>query len=115
MSTDSKLVVLESPYAADTRKWHKIYTKYARKCMRDSLDRGEYPFASHLLYTQDGILDDKIPEERTRGIEAGYAWMEHARTVVFYMDYGLSPGMVSALAKAVSLGKKIEYRKLERL
>ena len=38
-----KLVYLESPYAGDIEK----NIKYARLCMKDSLDRGEYPFPSH--------------------------------------------------------------------
>ena len=52
-----KLVYLESPYAGDVEK----NIKYARLCMKDSLDRGEYPFASHLLYTQENILNDNDP------------------------------------------------------
>ena len=56
-----KLVYLESPYAGDVEK----NIKYARLCMKDSLDRGEYPFASHLLYTQENILNDNDPVERT--------------------------------------------------
>ena len=39
-----KLVYLESPYAGDVEK----NIKYAILCMKDSLDRGEYPFASHM-------------------------------------------------------------------
>ena len=38
-------VIIESPYAGEIDK----NTAYARRCMRDSLDRGEAPFASHLL------------------------------------------------------------------
>ena len=59
-----KLVYLESPYAGDVNK----NIKYARLCMKDSLDRGEYPFTSHLLYTQENILDDNDPVERTLGM-----------------------------------------------
>jgi hypothetical protein len=35
---------------------------------------GEAPIASHLLYTQPGVLRDEIPEERRHGIDAGLAW-----------------------------------------
>ncbi len=61
------LVILESPFAGDVEK----NLEYARKCMRDCFMRGEFPFASHLLYTQDGILDDDLLEERKLGISAG--------------------------------------------
>ena len=114
MSINSKLIILESPYAADTLKQHNLNVKYARRCLKDSLDRGEFPFASHLLYTQKGVLNDKIPEEREKGILAGYAWMEHVQTVAFYMDHGISPGMAKALAMTVVLNKRIDYRYLNK-
>ncbi|MFH1358598.1 MAG: hypothetical protein ABIH37_01790, partial [archaeon] len=58
-----KLVILESPFNGDVKK----NIKYAKLCMKDCFKRGEYPFASHLLYTQDEILDDTNPEERKLG------------------------------------------------
>ena len=54
------LVIIESPYAGDI----KANIAYARRAVRDSLERGEFPIASHLLYTQPGILNDDIPSER---------------------------------------------------
>jgi hypothetical protein len=60
-----KLVILESPYAGDVA----ANTAYARACVRDSLSRGEAPLASHLLYTQPGILRYDVPDERQRGID----------------------------------------------
>ena len=84
-----KRVILESPYAGDVDR----NVKYARLCVRDSLMRGEAPIASHLLYTQDGILDDNLPEERQHGIDAGLSWKEVADKQVFYIDYGYSAGM----------------------
>ena len=82
-------VILESPFAGDIEK----NIKYARECVRDSLLRGEAPIASHLLYTQDGILDDRIPEERKWGIDAGLAWKSVAEKHVVYIDLGITPGM----------------------
>lgn len=55
-----RLVIIESPFAGDVEK----NTRYARACVRDSLLRGEAPIASHLLYTQGGILNDDVPAER---------------------------------------------------
>ena len=60
-------VILESPFAGDIER----NIKYARLCVRDSLLRGESPIASHLLYTQEGILNDEIESERMHGINAG--------------------------------------------
>lgn len=55
-----KLVIIESPFAGNVRE----NILYARMAVRDSLLRGEAPIASHLLYTQEGILNDDIKEER---------------------------------------------------
>lgn len=84
-----KRVILESPYAGDIER----NINYARQCVKHSLSLGEAPIASHLLYTQDGILDDLIPEERIQGINAGLKWKEVADMQVFYIDYGISNGM----------------------
>lgn len=46
-----KLVIVESPYAGDV----KTNVAYARAAIRDCLMRGEAPYASHLLYTQEGV------------------------------------------------------------
>jgi len=100
------LVYLESPFAGDRER----NAAYLKACMRDSLDRGEAPFASHALYAQ--FLDDSVPEERAVGIEAGLAWgLKAARTVV-YMDLGISPGMQQRIDRAHAVGRPVEQRLL---
>ena len=47
-------LMLKSPYAGDIA----TNVDYARACLRDCLQRGEAPLASHLLYTQPDVLDD---------------------------------------------------------
>lgn len=101
-------VVVESPLAGDVEK----NTRYARACMADCLKRDEAPFASHLLYAQDGILDDTIPEERKLGIEAGFAWGAAADKVVVYEDLGISDGMKLGIERAKASGVPVEYRKI---
>lgn len=103
-----KKVIIESPYAGDVEK----NVNYARKCIKDSLNRGEAPIASHLLYTQPGILDDNKPDERKLGIEAGLEWLSVADVHAFYIDLGWSIGMERALTKASAEGKTVEMRKL---
>jgi hypothetical protein len=104
-----RLVIIESPYAGDV----EANVKYARECVRDSLLRGEAPIASHLLYTQPGILDDSIPSERQHGIDAGLAWRRVADASIVYLDRGITKGMVYGIREAVKAGIKIEYRFLE--
>lgn len=101
-----KLVIIESPYAGDVER----NVEYARQCVRDSLCRGEAPIASHLLYTQPGVLRDEVPEERKLGIDAGLAWRRVADATVVYMDYGISGGMEYGIKAAADAGREIVYR-----
>jgi hypothetical protein len=106
--TSFPLVILESPYAGDIER----NVRYAKACMRDCLFRGEAPYASHLLYTQDGITDDEIPEERSLGMRAGMAWGAMASKTVVYIDHGVSKGMAWGIEHAKRLGRPVEYRQL---
>jgi hypothetical protein len=102
-------VILESPYAGDVES----NVSYARACVRDSLSRGEAPIASHLLYTQPGILRDEVAEERQWGIDAGLAWRSVAEATVVYTDRGISRGMQYGIDDAADCGRPVEYRSLE--
>ena len=88
---------------------------YARCCVRDCLTRGESPIASHLLFTQPGILDDKIPEERKLGIAAGLAWLVQADAMVVYIDRGVSHGVQEAMRAAQRMGVPVELRSLHTI
>lgn len=104
-----KLVIIESPFAGDVER----NIEYARAAMADCLHRGEAPYASHLLYTQEGVLDDDIPEERELGIQAGFEWGEEAEMRVVYEDFGISKGMRKGIEHAKEIGQEVEYRTLE--
>ena len=102
-------VIIESPYAGDV----DLNVAYARMCMAHSLSLGEAPIASHLLYTQDGILEDSVPKERTKGINAGLAWLDVADLQVFYIDMGMSKGMLEAERVNIENGiTNTEYRRI---
>lgn len=103
-----RLVVLESPYAGDIA----ANVDYAKRCMHDCLKRGESPIASHLLFTQEGVLDDADPKARYLGISAGHAWIRRADLVVVYTDRGISEGMRAGIQAAVKAGVEVEYRSL---
>jgi hypothetical protein len=104
-----RLVIIESPYKGDIEE----NVKFARACVRDSLLRGEAPIASHLLYTQPGILDDSIPIERMHGIDAGLEWRRVADATVVYVDRGITTGMRYGIDAALAAGIEVEYRYLE--
>lgn len=103
-----KRVVLESPYAGDVDR----NVAYARACVRHSLSLGEAPIASHLLYTQPGVLRDEVPDERKLGIDAGLAWLAAADLHVFYVDNGMSNGMLYAEEASMRAGIRTERRTL---
>lgn len=107
-----KRVYVESPYGSSDPKIIERNIVYARACLRDCFLRGEAPFASHLLYTQDGVLRDEVQEERNLGMEAGFAWGRCADATVVYEDYGISPGMQKGIERAEKESRLIEYRKL---
>ena len=104
-----KRVILESPFAGDVDR----NIAYARACLRDCLQRGEAPIASHLLFTQPGVLRDDVPEERKLGIEAGFAWISVAEAMVVYADHGISPGMADAMKMAEERGLPVQKRRLD--
>ena len=103
-----RLVIVESPYAGDVER----NLEYGRACLADCLARGESPIASHLLYTQPGVLDDANPEERKKGIEAGFAWRRVADCTVFYTDLGRSDGMIEAVRHCILSSLEYECRTL---
>lgn len=101
-----RLVIVESPYAGDV----EANVAYARVALADCLRRGEAPFASHLLYTQPGVLDDRVTAERRLGIEAGLAWALRADATVVYCDRGISNGMQLGIDRALAVGRIVEKR-----
>ncbi len=111
-------VVLESPFAGrgtDVVGETAKNVDYARACLHDCLDRGEAPIASHLLYTQPGVLNDEDPIERKWGIEAGLEWGKLGEASVVYVDRGVSKGMKFGIARARKEGRPVEYRTLHGL
>lgn len=98
--------MIESPYAGNVER----NVAYARAAMRDSLLRGEQPFASHLIYTQPGVLNDNFLHERKLGIESGFAWGERADLIAFYTDLGWSDGMMAARQHYGALGRLMDFR-----
>lgn len=116
-----KLVIIESPYKGDVPR----NKRYLRSCIRDCINRGESPYASHRMLTD--ALDDNNPVERAVGIKAGLAW-RHARTPIrssdgdiigykpvthiFYVDLGWSEGMLFAKKQLYDASDPHEVRRL---
>lgn len=97
-------VIIESPFQGDEER----NLSYVRAACRDSVLAGENPFASHLFYTQ--FLDDSKTDERKLGIDLGFDMWDGANKIIFYVDYGMSPGMKEALEKAIADKKEVLFR-----
>lgn len=113
-------VILESPFAAQANApwglrwwWCHLNRRYARACVRHSLLLGEAPLASHLLYTQPGILNDADIVERSWGIDAGLTWGDVAQATVVYVDRGISNGMRLGIDRARREERPVEFRELK--
>jgi hypothetical protein len=121
-------VIIESPYSSGTPvsipEVVARNERYLNACLRDSLLRGEAPYASHGLYTRSGVLDDTVAEERKHGMEAGWRWLEVMYRAglasgtegqglsAVYLDLGMSSGMERGIIKAHALGVEVNERRL---
>ena len=99
-------VIVESPFAGN----REANLAYAKEALRDSLDRGEAPLASHLIYPR--VLNDDFEAERRLGITAGHSWIPAADAVVVYADLGVSPGMQRGISAARVAGIPVEIRRI---
>lgn len=109
-------VIIESPYAGNV----ELHLRYLRACMHDCLTRREAPFASHGLYTQPGVLDDRVAQERANGIRTGFMWREIADATIVYTDLGISRGMqfgidhAERLIRDYATGTRANYHTIQR-
>ena len=104
-----KTVAIESPLAGDV----EANLTYLRRCMADCIANDEAPYASHGLYTQPGVLDDNVPKQRVRGIRAGFAIAVKMDVRVFYIDLGMTDGMLAGLVNARAVSQPVEFRALD--
>ena len=86
-----EFVIIESPFKGNTPAEEAENIAYAKEVMRDSLYRGEAPFAR---------------------IEAGLLIGRSADRTVVYTDRGISPGMKQGIKRAEDEGRPVEYRSL---
>lgn len=106
MSFQSKIgprLFICSPYQGDVEKNVKV----AKWLCRHALDCGYSPFASHLLYPQ--ILDDKLEEDREKGLSCSFAFLAVCDEVWVYHQNGISSGMRAEWEQAELWKKKITF------
>lgn len=102
-----KKVIVESPYNGEV----ELNEAYAELAMRDCLlNYNEAPYASHLLYTRRFVLNDDNESERSLGINAGFEWRDTCDKTVFYVDLGITTGMLQGIKDCEAKNKVYETR-----
>ena len=96
---ENKLCYICSPYRGDTER----NAKYAAALTRTAVMKGYTPITPHLYLTQ--ALDDRNPEERALGMEAGLHLLEPCECIMIGGYYGISEGMRYEIERAHRLGK----------
>lgn len=93
----NKLAYVCSPYRGNL--YQRIRNiAYAKHITRVALELGYTPIATHLYLPQ--ILNDDIPAQRRRGLNAGKEILKTCDTMIIGIKYGLSAGMIGEIAAA---------------
>jgi hypothetical protein len=98
-------VVVESPYADDASSVVSRNVRYLRACLAYCLANNVAPYASHGLYTQPGVLNDQVPAERKNGMRAGFAIGSKLEERWFFIDLGMTDGMIRGEEAAKKIGQ----------
>jgi hypothetical protein len=86
---------------------------YAKKCVQDSIKRGEAPFAGQLFYLN--FLNDKVPIEKDVSLISHMSWITVADLVAVYIDMGISASMQMGVNVAMIKNKRLEYRTIGKV
>ena len=103
---DSELVFICSPFSGGP----PLYRKYLLEAIRDSLSRGENPFAPHYYYTR--FLNDNDLSERNLGRGFGQQILVRCDSLVVYADHGITSGMNDDIQLAIKERKNVTVRYL---
>jgi hypothetical protein len=100
---EEKLCYVCSPYRGDVVR----NVKYAQELTGRAVRRGLVPITPHLYITQ--ALDDRNPEERALGMEAGLHLLEPCECIMIGGRYGISEGMRYKIEQAHKMGKNFSF------
>lgn len=101
MDRVNNLLYVCSPYRGDTKR----NKEYARELTRLALDNDFCPVTVHLYLTE--ALDDDVPEERAKGMDAGIEILDNCKYILIGGRYGISEGMKREIKRALDTGKII--------
>lgn len=100
---EMKAAYICSPFrGAETRN-----IEYAKEITRAAIKQGYAPITPHLYITK--CLNDRIPEQRERGISVGIALLDVCEIVIVGTDYGISDGMQNEIKIAKEKGIQVAF------
>lgn len=79
--------------------------RYAREITERAINAGFTPITPHLYLPQ--VLNDKIPEERQKGLQIGQELLNVCEVVFIGERYGISAGMATEIESAKKSNKQI--------
>ncbi len=106
-----KRVFVCSPLSADDAEGVARNQELAREHMLEVLRAGGAPMVPHLLYPQ--VLDDRVPEDRRLGLDAGLAWLLVCDEVWVWPPSwrqtpdGPEPILTSGMAEEVAAARRV--------
>lgn len=105
----NNMVYVCSPYRGDAQR----NREYARELTAAAVSNGLVPVTVHLYLTE--VLDDSLPEERRRGMEAGQEILRQCSFILVGGRYGISEGMKEEIRLAYMQGLAFIYEENGRL
>jgi hypothetical protein len=110
-------VVYESPFASTDLDTFARNIAYARLLIREgATGYNEAGIASHVIWTQPGILRDTVESERNLGIACGIVFANMAKQGIighiYGIDLGWSKGMLKSKEYVLANGGEIVERRL---
>lgn len=110
IKTPKKATIILTPFFSEDPSKGAMFERFAKRAVRDSMNRNEAPLASHLFYYE--IFNNNIQIERDMGLHSQISWIPNCDLVAVYIDFGVTQAMRVAIDVARLRGKKIEYRNI---
>lgn len=98
-----------TPFMSEDPAKKDMFYRYAKRAVKDCLNRGEAPLASHIFF-YEFFNNNLIQTERDMGFISQVSWIKDCDMVVVYMDFGITQAMKAALDVAKLKNRRIEYR-----
>ncbi len=104
-----RCVVVESPLEFQTPRL-ATNLRYLERCIRDCALRDESPYASHRML-MGSVEDSNDIDKRALGLRLGFAIGRRLDAWIFYIDRGVTSGMIVGLTAALRIREDLPSKK----